>query len=70
MTDSIAGRVIRLGYPKDTPAPLPADLLNGVIAAHADTRITEHHDAHLAPSYVVETIRGAFPDLGITEETT
>jgi integrase len=40
----------------------------GVIAAqlgHADTRMTEKHYAHLAPSYVAETIRANFPDLGI-----
>ena len=40
----------------------------GVIAAqlgHADTRITEKHYAHLAPSYVADTIRAAFPRLGI-----
>lgn len=39
-----------------------------VIAAqlgHADTRITERHYAHLAPSYVAETVRAAFPTLGI-----
>jgi integrase len=44
----------------------------GVIAAqlgHADTRITERHYAHLAPSYVADTIRRAFPDLGIAGET-
>jgi integrase len=34
----------------------------GVIAAqlgHADTRMTEKHYAHLAPSYVADTIRAA-----------
>jgi integrase len=43
----------------------------GVIAAqlgHADTRITERHYAHLAQSYVADTIRGSFPDLGISGE--
>jgi len=30
---------------------------------HADTRITERHYAHLAPSYVSETIRKNFPRL-------
>lgn len=38
----------------------------GVIAkqlGHADTRMTERHYAHLAPSYVAETIRKAFPRL-------
>jgi integrase len=40
----------------------------GVIAeqlGHADTRITEKHYAHLAPSYVADTIRSHFPTLGI-----
>ncbi len=40
----------------------------GVIAeqlGHADTRMTEKHYAHLAPSYVADTIRANFPDLGI-----
>lgn len=42
--------------------PLP------VIAAqlgHADTRMTERHYAHLAPSYVADTVRAAFGTLGI-----
>jgi integrase len=41
-----------------------------VIAAqlgHADTRITERHYAHLAPSYVADTIRANFPRLGIVD---
>jgi len=45
----------------------------GVIAAqlgHADTRMTEKHYAHLSPSYVAETIRANFPDLGIVPEST
>jgi len=39
----------------------------GVIASqlgHADTRMTEKHYAHLAPSYVAQTIRASFPKLG------
>ena len=42
----------------------------GVIAAqlgHADTRVTERHYAHLAPSYVSEAIRRGFPTIGITD---
>jgi integrase len=35
---------------------------------HADTRMTEKHYAHLAPSYVADTIRANFPTLGITKE--
>ena len=45
----------------------------GVIAAqlgHADTRMTERHYAHLAPSYVADTIRAHFPTLGIGGEET
>ena len=41
----------------------------GVIAAqlgHADTRMTEKHYAHLAPSYIADTIRANFPKLGIS----
>jgi len=44
----------------------------GVIAAqlgHADTRMTEKHYAHLSPSYVAETIRAHFPDLGIVPKS-
>jgi integrase-like protein len=42
----------------------------GVIAAqlgHADTRMTEKHYAHLAPSYVAQTIRANFPRLGLSD---
>jgi len=45
----------------------------GVIAeqlGHADTRMTEKHYAHLAPSYVADTIRAHFPVLGIAGDTT
>jgi integrase len=44
----------------------------GVIAAqlgHSDTRMTEKHYAHIAPSYVADTIRAALPDLGIEIKT-
>jgi integrase len=39
-----------------------------VIAAqlgHSDTRMTERHYAHMSPSFVAETVRAAFGDLGI-----
>jgi integrase len=42
----------------------------GVIAeqlGHADTRMTEKHYVHLAPSYVADTIRAHFPTLGILD---
>jgi integrase len=45
----------------------------GVIAAqlgHADTRMTEKHYAHLAPSYVAQTIRANFLKLEITKDRT
>ncbi|TIU99945.1 MAG: site-specific integrase [Mesorhizobium sp.] len=44
----------------------------GVIATqlgHSDTRVTERHYAHLAPSYVADTIRAHFPKLGIGEKS-
>lgn len=43
----------------------------GVIAAqlgHSDTRMTEHHYAHLSPNYVAETVRAALPALGIVDK--
>jgi integrase len=36
---------------------------------HADIRMTEKHYAHLAPSYVADTIRTHFPTLGIKADT-
>jgi integrase len=44
----------------------------GVIAAqlgHADTRMTEKHYAHLAPSYIAKTIRANFPVLNLERES-
>jgi integrase len=34
---------------------------------HADTRMTQKHYAHLAPSYVASTIRAHFPVLGLVQ---
>lgn len=45
-------------------APLP------VVAAqlgHRDTRMVEHHYGHLAPSYIADTVRAAFGELGIVD---
>jgi integrase len=36
---------------------------------HADTRMTEKHYAHLAPSYVAETIRKFAPTFGTTDDS-
>jgi integrase len=36
---------------------------------HADTRMTEKHYAHLAPSYVAETIRKFAPEFGTVEKS-
>jgi integrase len=36
---------------------------------HTDTRMTEKHYAHLAPSYVATTIRARFPALGIAGDS-
>ncbi len=43
----------------------------GVIAValgHADERMTQQHYAHLAPSYVADTIRANLPDFGIKSD--
>ena len=48
-------------------APMP------VIAAqlgHSDTRMTERHYAHLGPSYVADTIRATFGNLGVVPTDT
>lgn len=34
------------------------------LLGHADTRITERHYAHLAPSYVADTLRANLPEFG------
>jgi integrase len=36
---------------------------------HADTRMTERHYAHLASSYIADTIRALSPRLGVVEPT-
>jgi site-specific recombinase XerD len=36
---------------------------------HASTLMTEKHYAHLAPSYVAETIRKFAPTFGVPDET-
>lgn len=37
---------------------------------HSDTRVTERHYAHLAPSYVSNTVRQGFSSLGIVDTNT
>ncbi len=45
---------------RGTPMPVIAAQLG-----HSDTRMTERHYAHLGPSYVAETVRRTFGELGI-----
>jgi integrase len=43
----------------------------GVIAeqlGHSNSRVTEKHYAHLAPSYVADTIRANAPRFGFAQE--
>jgi integrase len=47
---------------KGVPMPVIATQLG-----HSDTRMTEKHYAHLAPSYVADTIRAAFGEMGIVK---
>jgi len=44
------------------PLPVIAQLLG-----HSDTRMAERHYGHLAPSYIVDTVRAVMPTLGIVE---
>ncbi len=42
-----------------------------VVAAqlgHSDTRMVEKHYGHLAPSYVADTVRAAFSNMGLVEK--
>lgn len=36
---------------------------------HSDTRMVEKHYGHLAPSYIADTVRAAFGDMGLVGET-
>ena len=36
---------------------------------HSDTRMVEKHYAHLTESYVSDTVRAAFTDMGIVEDS-
>jgi integrase len=47
-------------------APVPVVAQN---IGHADTRMTERHYAHLAPSYLAETIRKFAPAFGTVEKS-
>jgi integrase len=55
---SYASRLAMAG----TPLAVIAEQLG-----HGDTRMTERHYAHLAPSYVGTTVRAAFGTLGVLE---
>jgi integrase len=50
---------------KGVPMRVIADQLG-----HADTRMTERHYAHLAPSHVAEVVRAALPGFGIVDHST
>ena len=49
---------------KGVPMAVIAEMLG-----HSDTRMAEQHYAHLAPSYVKDTIRQSFPTLGVQVES-
>jgi integrase len=64
ITPSIGFHILRHTYASQlamngTPMPVIASLLG-----HADTRMTEKHYGHLAPSYVSETLRANLPGFG------
>jgi hypothetical protein len=39
------------------------------VLGHGDAGMTEKHYAHLAPSYVAQTIRANFPVLGLADSS-
>lgn len=49
---------------KGVPLPVIAAQLG-----HADTRMTQKHYAHLAPSYVADVVRASLPTFGIVERS-
>jgi integrase len=71
MSRCLRRRLVRLGLRHTHGSTLAMrGVPMGVIAkqlGHADTRMTEKHYAHLAPSYVADTIRAHFPTLGIAD---
>lgn len=36
---------------------------------HSDTRMMEKHYGYLAPSYVADSVRAAFSNMGVAEDT-
>ena len=67
ITPPISFHILRHTYAsrlamKGVPMPVIAAQLG-----HTDTRMTERHYAHLAPSYVADTVRAAFAPLGLVE---
>jgi integrase len=68
ITPAISFHILRHTYAsrlarRGVPMPVIAAQLG-----HADTRMTERHYAHLAPSYVADTVRAAFGSLGLPFE--
>ena len=66
ITPAVSFHILRHTYAsrlvmRGAPLPVVATQLG-----HADTRMVEKHYGHLAPSYVADTIRAAFGELGIT----
>jgi integrase len=68
ITPAISFHILRHTYAsrlarRGVPMPVIAAQLG-----HADTRMTERHYAHLAPSYIADTVRAAFGNLGLQRE--
>ena len=68
ITPAISFHILRHTYAsrlarRGVPMPVIAAQLG-----HADTRMTEKHYAHLAPSYVADTVRAAFGTLGLPSD--
>jgi len=66
ITPAVSFHILRHTYAsrlvmRGAPLPVVATQLG-----HTDTRMVEKHYGHLAPSYVADTIRATFGELGIT----
>ncbi len=65
ITPAVSFHVLRHSYATRLASNGAQLLAIAAQLGHADTRTTEKHYAHAAPSYVADTVRAAFGNLGI-----
>ncbi len=67
ITPAISFHILRHTYASRLAVKGVASAVIAAQLGHSDTRMTERHYAHLAPSYVGDAVRAAFTSLGIVE---